>query len=182
MESEQKLSGIFSLNPNVSHQAVSAESDIVLLLPCNVVVREDENGPVVVAFMDPAAVLNLVDNPVIAGIAAEVLGRLMRVSDARNPAGSDTTGRRVPLSNHTTIGSSHPACHPYSRKLSIAGQSNNTGSGRQLSAKCVVVWYSCAFGPRSAAFNVIRPLSDRHGLRFQPVDATHWLNRSAGVS
>ena len=68
-------------NPPLAHQAVAADPDIGVLLPCNVVVREDEDG-VSVVFMDPAAVLQLVDNPDIPALAVEVRARLDRVASA----------------------------------------------------------------------------------------------------
>ncbi|MGB5224256.1 MAG: DUF302 domain-containing protein, partial [Arenicellales bacterium] len=69
-------------NPVLANQAMEAEPDIGVLLPCNVVVREEENGSVTVSFMDPSAVLALVDNPGVAALAAEVRGRLQKVSEA----------------------------------------------------------------------------------------------------
>lgn len=68
-------------NPPLAHRALEADPDIGLLLPCNVVVREDENGAVSVAFMDPEAVLAVVDRPEIAQIAGEVRAKLLRVRD-----------------------------------------------------------------------------------------------------
>lgn len=68
-------------NPVLANQALSADPDIGLLLPCNVVVREEEDGSVSVAFMDPAAVLGLVDKEGIETLAGEVRGRLQRVCD-----------------------------------------------------------------------------------------------------
>lgn len=69
-------------NPTLAHQALEAEPDIGLLLPCNVVVREEEDGSVTVAFMDPQAVLQLVERDGIAQLASEVRARLERVRQA----------------------------------------------------------------------------------------------------
>ncbi len=69
-------------NPVFASQAIAAEPDIGLLLPCNVVVREVADGRVVVAFMDPEAVLGLVERPEVKALGAEVKARLLRVRDA----------------------------------------------------------------------------------------------------
>lgn len=69
-------------NPSLANQALDAEPDIGLLLPCNVVVREEEDGATTVAFMDPVAVLGLVSDPVIGELAGQVRTRLESVRDA----------------------------------------------------------------------------------------------------
>jgi len=69
-------------NPVLAHQAVSAVPEIGLLLPCNVLVREEEDGRVRVDFMDPASVLSLVDDERVDPLAAQVRAKLEKVMQA----------------------------------------------------------------------------------------------------
>jgi uncharacterized protein (DUF302 family) len=69
-------------NPPLAHRAISADPQIGLLLPCNVVVRQDEGGKVRVEFMDPNAVLELVDKAEVTALATEVRQRLVKVMEA----------------------------------------------------------------------------------------------------
>jgi uncharacterized protein (DUF302 family) len=68
-------------NPSLAHQAITTDPDIGMLLPCNVVVREEEDGKITVSFMDPSAVLKLVDKPGIEELAGQVKARLEKVRD-----------------------------------------------------------------------------------------------------
>lgn len=77
-------------NPPLAHRALQAEPDIGLLLPCNVVVREEADGRLVVGFMDPMAVLQMTGHPEVAKVAQEVHQRLQRVKNSLT--GSATTG------------------------------------------------------------------------------------------
>ena len=70
-------------NPPLAHQALTAERNIGLLLPCNVVVyAADEEGRSVVAAVDPEVSLARVGSEQLAPLAAEVKARLRRVLDA----------------------------------------------------------------------------------------------------
>ena len=69
-------------NPPLAHATLQAETDIGLLLPCNVVVYEDDDGEVVVAAMDPVAALSVVRNPEVKSTAEEVRARVMKVIGA----------------------------------------------------------------------------------------------------
>ncbi len=69
-------------NPSIASQALEAEPSIGLLLPCNVVVRQDDYGKVFVEIMDPNAVFSLVGRPEIEVLAKDVRQRLERALDA----------------------------------------------------------------------------------------------------
>ena len=69
-------------NPPLAHKAITSEPDIGLLVPCNVVVREEEDDSITVAFMDPDSVLSLVQRDDISELASEVRSRLHRVKEA----------------------------------------------------------------------------------------------------
>ena len=69
-------------NPPLAHRAIEADPDIGLLLPCNVVVREEADGTITAAFMDTDVVLQLVDKPEIRTLGKEVKVLLQRVSES----------------------------------------------------------------------------------------------------
>jgi len=68
-------------NPPLAHQALKAELEIGLLLPCNVIVYE-ENGGSVVSIVDPISMLGVVENPELSPVADEARTRLRRVIES----------------------------------------------------------------------------------------------------
>jgi uncharacterized protein (DUF302 family) len=67
-------------NPPLAHQALSAETDIGLLLPCNVIVYEgDEEGTSVVGVLDPGVQLGITGRDDIDHLANDVKARMERV-------------------------------------------------------------------------------------------------------
>ncbi len=68
--------------PQLASQAIEAEPDIGLLLPCNVLVREEEDGQVTVSFVDPEAMLAITGRDDLGDFAREVKSRLQRVCDS----------------------------------------------------------------------------------------------------
>jgi len=62
-------------NPPLAHRALTAELEVGLLLPCNVIVYEDGEGAVAAA-MDPEKAMKVVGTPALAEVAKEVRARL----------------------------------------------------------------------------------------------------------
>ena len=71
-------------NPLLAHKALTAEPQIGLLLPCNVVVQDAPDGGVTVSIADPRAMFSLVNNPRLTPIVDDADQRLRRVIAALN--------------------------------------------------------------------------------------------------
>ncbi len=69
----------------LASRALDSEPSVGLLLPCNVVVRQDTRNRVHVEFMDPVAMMDMVDNPNTTLLAEEVRRKLERVMLALEP-------------------------------------------------------------------------------------------------
>jgi len=68
-------------NPRYAARAIEHEEEIGLLLPCNVIVYEDEQGQTVVSAIEPLRMFELVDRDDLRGIAGEVKALLQKAID-----------------------------------------------------------------------------------------------------
>lgn len=75
-------------SPRLARQGLDAEIDLGVLLPCNVVVYETDEGDVIVSAVDPEAMLSAVDNPALDGIAEDVGKRFDRILNELSPESS----------------------------------------------------------------------------------------------
>jgi uncharacterized protein (DUF302 family) len=66
-------------NPSFAYQALQAETEIGLLLPCNVIVYQNDSGETVVSAIDPQAAMSMIDNPKLGQIATQVATKLKTV-------------------------------------------------------------------------------------------------------
>jgi uncharacterized protein (DUF302 family) len=69
-------------NPPFAYQALQAEDNIGVLLPCNVIVQETADGSVAVSAMDPTEAMAMVENADLKDVAEQVRARLQRVIDS----------------------------------------------------------------------------------------------------
>ena len=69
-------------NPSLAHKALTIAPEVGLLLPCNVTVRQLEEGGVEVSLVDPIVMLGVVAAPLLKVIAEEARARLERVANA----------------------------------------------------------------------------------------------------
>jgi uncharacterized protein (DUF302 family) len=76
-------------NPPLAHRGLEAEPDLGLLLPCNVVVRVDEDGATRVTALDPDVMVGVTGRPELGSVAAEARQRLRAALD-RLGAGDDS--------------------------------------------------------------------------------------------
>ena len=79
----QKYVILGACNPVLANQALNIEREIGLLLPCNVIVYE-EDGSSIISFVDPLIMLGVVENPALNEIANEAKTRLKRVMNSLN--------------------------------------------------------------------------------------------------
>lgn len=69
-------------NPPLAHEALQADPEIGLLLPCNVTVREGDRGRCVIGFLDPQTMVELTNNAGVRAVADDAGQRLERVRTA----------------------------------------------------------------------------------------------------
>ena len=77
----KKYTILGACNPPLAYQALQAEEELGLLLPCNVIVYEKENKTVV-SVVDPIIMAHIIDNPNMKSVAEEVKKRLEKVLEA----------------------------------------------------------------------------------------------------
>jgi uncharacterized protein (DUF302 family) len=71
-------------NPKLAYQALQNELEIGLLLPCNVIVYETDEGQSVISIVNPLSMLGVVESPTLDPVANEAKARLQRVVDSLN--------------------------------------------------------------------------------------------------
>jgi uncharacterized protein (DUF302 family) len=79
----QKYVILGACDPASARKAIEAEENIGLMLPCNVIVYE-KNSNVVIAAIKPTVAMQMIDNPPLGTIAADVEARLKAVIDSLN--------------------------------------------------------------------------------------------------
>jgi uncharacterized protein (DUF302 family) len=68
-------------NPAFAYEAVQAEENIGVMLPCNVLVIDKENGMIEITAVDPVASMMAIENKVLAPLASQVQEKLRKAID-----------------------------------------------------------------------------------------------------
>ncbi len=71
-----------SCNPGFAHKAVTAEPHIGTMLPCNVIMKENDEGDIDVVAVDPVASMKAIENEDLNEIAQEVRNKLKKVIES----------------------------------------------------------------------------------------------------
>jgi len=69
-------------NPPIAHETLKAEREIGLLLPCNVIVYENEDGKTVASAIDPVKMIDIVNNSELQSQAVKVRELLQQAINA----------------------------------------------------------------------------------------------------
>jgi uncharacterized protein (DUF302 family) len=69
-------------NPPLAYKTLQAEAQIGLMLPCNVVVQESENGQIIVSAVDPVMSMQAVENESLGEVAGQVKAKLQKVIES----------------------------------------------------------------------------------------------------
>lgn len=69
-------------NPLLAHKALTADAHLGMLLPCNVVVSQEEQGVIQVSIIDPISMMSVVSNSDVEPVAEEARTRLERVTES----------------------------------------------------------------------------------------------------
>jgi uncharacterized protein (DUF302 family) len=69
-------------NPPLAHRALTAAPEVGLLLPCNITVRQLEDGTTEVALIDPLMMMSVIDHPDLKSVADEARAKLQRVAQS----------------------------------------------------------------------------------------------------
>lgn len=75
----KKYTILGACNPQLANKALKEEDKLGVLLPCSIVIEQDEPGTVEVSFVDPIASLGNVENDEVFKIAKEVQQKLKKV-------------------------------------------------------------------------------------------------------
>ncbi|MCZ2277373.1 MAG: DUF302 domain-containing protein [Bacteroidia bacterium] len=66
-------------NPSYAYQALQTEHHIGTMLPCNVIMQENQAGKIEISAVDPIASMQAISNQKLAEVATEVRSKLQRV-------------------------------------------------------------------------------------------------------